>query len=314
MKKQQSKIMPIVDLGSNTIRLSIYQIEANTISLLFNKKTMAGLAGYVNNGSMSEKGVELAIDTLKEYKRIVDTFQVGDMVVFATASLRNVKNSQQVVSEIEQAVGVSIDLISGKEEARLDFVGVTQLLDVKEGLIVDIGGGSTELVVYQNNEIISSTSIPIGSLSLWHRFVKEIVPSEKEIKQMKAFIKHELLKNNEVQSGTYPTLCGVGGTIRAMRKINNDFFDLNKNNNEMELENVKNILDLYLNFDSHITKQILRLAPERINSFIPGLLILRMIGKYYGCERIVVSDYGVREGYLKDRFMKEEWGNEGDHA
>ncbi|MGL5978971.1 MAG: hypothetical protein ACRCZJ_08260 [Erysipelotrichaceae bacterium] len=298
-------IYSIVDLGSNTIRLSVYEVEEGLFSLLFQKKAMAGLAGYVNQGILQTKGVDVAIATLQDFKKIVATFGLGELQVFATASLRNVKNSKEAVAAIEAATQLKIDLISGKEEARLDFVGVTQGIKQSQALIVDIGGGSSELVVYENNQIVASTSIPIGSLSLWHRFVHGIVPTKKELKQMKVFIEHELIKNKDVPKANYPLVCGVGGTIRATNKINNDFFEHPKDNRSLSFAHVRNILKLYKNFDDEMVKQILRLAPERINSFIPGLLLLSLIGEYYASENLIVSDYGVREGYLYDRIIKQ---------
>lgn len=296
-------IYSIVDLGSNTIRLSVYQCKEEGFHLLFHKKIMAGLAGYVEKGNLSATGVSIAIAALNDFKHIVETFDMGKMIVFATASLRNIKNSKEVVEEIEAATGIKIDLISGKEEARLDFVGILQNHGFQDGLLIDIGGGSTELVVFQNNEIKYSSSVPIGSLMLWHKFVEGIMPTEKEIKQMKTYIQHALIKNSDVPKGEYPMVYGVGGTIRACMKVSNLWYERPMDNREVHVDVVKNLIKMYRHFGNGFTNQLIQAAPERVHSFIPGILILREVLKYYDCVDISVSSYGVREGYLVDRVL-----------
>lgn len=304
-------IYSIVDLGSNTIRLSVYQCKDNGFQLLFHKKVMAGLAGYVEEGVLSVAGIELAISTLKDFQHIVETFEMGTLSVFATASLRNIKNSRDVVEEIQEKTNLTIDLITGKQEAKYDFIGVLQNKGATEGLIIDIGGGSTELVVFENETIKFSTSLPIGSLMLWHKFVKDIVPTKKEIKQMKAFIEHELVKNKDVPRGSYPKVFGVGGTIRACNKINNAWYENEMNNELLTRDTIKNIIQLYKNFSNGFVQHFIKVAPERVHSFIPGVLILREIVKYFDCKDIEVSSFGVREGYLLDKVLPQGETREG---
>ena len=97
----------------------------------------------------------------------------------STASLRNISNSQAAVSEIEDRTGLAINLLSGAQEAEYDFVGAARTIDLKSGLLVDIGGGSTELVMYNNMQIQNSISLPIGSLSMYTKFVKHLFPNKK---------------------------------------------------------------------------------------------------------------------------------------
>ena len=170
-----------IDVGSNTIRLSIYQCETDGIKLLLNKKTMAGLAGYVEDGALSPKGVHKACSVLNSYKDIVHNFGIEQLYVFATASLRNISNSQEAVAQIEEKTGLAIDVITGEEEATLDFIGATRLMDVDDGILVDIGGGSTEIVVYEDGKILKATSIPVGSLSLFSGYVGGLIPTNEEL-------------------------------------------------------------------------------------------------------------------------------------
>lgn len=144
-------IYGIIDLGSNTIRLSFYKYENGEIILLLNKKTMAGIAGYVKDGRLSKEGIKIACDVLKQYKEIINNFGLEKVFAFATASLRNISNTDEAVTEIKEITGFTVDIVLGEVEAIYDFIGASKALDIKEGIVFDIGGGSTEILMYKNS-------------------------------------------------------------------------------------------------------------------------------------------------------------------
>lgn len=117
---------------------------------------------------------------MNSYKNICENFTINHIAVFATASLRNITNTDEAVREITKATGLAIDVVSGKEEATLDFIGATHDLDTShDGLLVDIGGGSTELVSFEKGQILQAVSLPIGSLSLYNKTCGEITSQGK---------------------------------------------------------------------------------------------------------------------------------------
>ena len=298
-------IYGIVDVGSNTIRLTIYQYENNQLTSLLHKKTMAGLAGYVEQGEMSQKGIEKACEIISEYKAILNNFSISNMYVFATASLRNMINTDAVVRNVRELAGVQVDVISGEEEAVLDFVGATQALDMQDGLLVDIGGGSTELVSYRNGQIVNAVSMPIGSLSLFTKHVSKLHPKRNEKQAILEEIRIELDKIygfNEDES--YKEICGVGGTIRAACKLNNDLLE-SEVKNTVDCRHLGKLLKILNKGKKETYRRILRVVPDRIHTIIPGLLILNEIADYFGSEVIRISNYGVREGYLYSKVLKD---------
>ncbi len=292
----------VIDIGSNTIRLSVYKKREKTISLIFNKKTMAGLVGYVNKkGYMSPRGIQVAIDTINSYKQILENIKISNVYVFATASLRNIKNTTEAVTAIEEATGYTIDVVSGELEGRYAFIGATCLLPLDQGMVVDIGGGSTEVVAYDKGEIVKSISLPIGSLNLYNKHVKKILPSSSELEDIRKDVK-DILKTLPI-GGDFPILCGVGGTVRGISKISNHL-------NETDTKTITP--QLLAEIISHITgdkkpatKTMLKVLPERIHTIIPGGIILESIVEKFGCEAITVSSYGVREGYLYTKLFSD---------
>ena len=137
----------VVDVGSNTIRLSIYHWERDgSMKLLMNRKVMAGLAGYIQDGVMSDSGILVACRTLAGFRSLLDNFEIQDMYVFGTAPLRNIVNTEDALNAIEEITGFRVEVLSGADEAALSFRGAALGGRMPAGLLADIGGGSTELV------------------------------------------------------------------------------------------------------------------------------------------------------------------------
>lgn len=292
----------IVDVGSNTIRLSLYKYENNKIILLLNKKTMAGLAGYVSNGELSKEGIKTACNVLMGYKEIVENFKVDNIFVFATASLRNISNTDEAVTRIKEEVGFNVDIVLGEDEAIYDFIGATQALEVSDGILIDIGGGSTELVMYEDKKIVKAYSIPLGSLTMYSKYVSDLFPTEDERKAIKGEVLYHLNNLNGIESSEFA--CGVGGTIRATGKLFANMFK--KKNGDKMLINCESIKKLFKKLDEsekNVLDKILKVIPDRVHTIIPGMIILETIVKYYGIKEIRVSPYGVREGYLFSKVL-----------
>lgn len=153
----------VVDLGSNTVRLSIYQCEEGSARLLMNRKVTAGLADYVEGGTMTPQGIQTASQILMEYQDLMKNLGFDQPHVFATASLRNISNTEDAVAQLQRDTGLSVDVLSGAEEARLSYLGAVSPTGPNSGLLIDLGGGSTELVHYREGQILSSCSLPLGS-------------------------------------------------------------------------------------------------------------------------------------------------------
>jgi len=297
-------IYGIIDVGSNTVRLTIYQYENKELKSLLHKKTMVGLAGYVEKDEMSQKGIEKACEIIAEYKDILHNFSITNMYVFATASLRNIINTEEVVRKIRESTGVQVDVISGEEEGVLDYVGATYALNITDGLLVDIGGGSTELVSYKNGQIVNSISMPIGSLSLFTKHVSKLIPKKSEREAIVEEIRSELAKISGNEEGAFEEICGVGGTIRATGKLMNDLLETEVKNS-MDYKQLEKLLKLLNNRKKETYRRILRVVPDRIHTIIPGMMILDEIAKHFESELIQISNYGVREGYLYSKVLKD---------
>ena len=285
----------IVDIGSNTIRLIIYNIDkAKNIEKIFSYKETAGLAGYVEKGLLNPNGITILNRTLTQIKKITDDLSIPKVWYFATASLRNIDNSDAVLKIIHDELGIDIDIISNEDEGYLSYYAMKSLLNDKlnseNGIIADIGGGSSEIVIFKGNRIIENTSLPIGSLNLHSKFIKGIMPDKKEIKAIKDEINAHLSKidNND----TFSELIGVGGTFRLIPEL------LANDNKVFTAHQLDNLIDCGKTDRNDLARLILKTKPERIHTALPGMMIAKEIMKKWNVLKVLTDRISVRDGYL----------------
>lgn len=285
----------IVDIGSNTIRLIIYNIDkAKNIEKIFSYKETAGLAGYVEKDLLNPNGIAVLNRTLTQIKKITDDLSIPKVWYFATASLRNIDNSDAVLKIIHDELEIDIDIISNEEEGYLSYYAMKSLLNDKlnseNGIIADIGGGSSEIVIFKGNKIIENTSLPIGSLNLHSKFVKGIMPDKKEIKAIKDEINAHLSKidNND----TFSELIGVGGTFRLIPEL------LENDNKVFTAHQLDNLIDCGKTDRNDLANLILKTKPERIHTALPGMMIAKEIMKKWNVSKVLTDRVSVRDGYL----------------
>ena len=293
----------VIDLGSNTIRLSVFRYEEGKIRLVQNKKTIAGLASCIKDGGLTEIGVVRACMALNRYKAILEEKKIEKYSVFATASLRNINNREIVLNEIKERTGIVPEILFGDEEARLDFIGVKNGSELTRGVLIDIGGGSTELVLFENGEIKRLASIPIGALNLQNKSTKGIIPTDREIRKMRKIINKAIDELQWDFESDYETMYAVGGTSRAALEIAKELFRISSEEKSFNKENVKDIVNKLRSSDPKEYKPIYKINPERIFSLAGGLVILNEVVKRFGCEIINISKNGIREGYFIDRIL-----------
>ncbi|MDR2719551.1 MAG: phosphatase [Nitrososphaerota archaeon] len=295
----------IIDLGSNSVRLAIYGYENGKFDKIFNQKEIAGLAEYVSNDTLSTSGISKACVILNDFKEIALNFtSLSDIHLVATASLRNVTNRDETVKLIIEETGLVPDVLEGETEATLGFVGASQYVNCDNGVMIDIGGASTELVLFRNYRVVNLISLPIGCLNLFVKYVNGIIPTKSEMKQIKATISNQFSKINWETDTNYPLMIGVGGTLRATLKLSRNIFDLPQEQNSIETRHIKKITKLLTDNKNGIYHTAYKTIPERLMTILPGLSILRHAIKKFECKTITVSEYGIREGYLMDMVLK----------
>ena len=285
----------IIDLGSNTIKLLIYNTKKN-LEVLYEKRIVVGLASYITkDNTLSELGIKAAIDAINNLKKHADNFNPYKLYVVATAAIRNASNSNEIITKIQNKTKLNINLLSGDEEAKYGILGVMHEHNFSNGLIIDIGGGSTEISIINNQESLLSVSLPFGCLNLYVNYVKDILPTETEQEKIKQVILNALEKN-KVNQIDIDNIYGIGGTIKALFKLYKSYTNKKK---EFFIEDDINILFNKIKLNNKNTYiHLIKVIPERLHTIMPGLIILNTIFDYFNINKIYKSSNGLREGYI----------------
>lgn len=298
-------LQAIIDIGSNTIRMAIYNIMVQDgkdhVEMLYKDKQMVGLAGYLENGAMGQSGIDTVCGVLDKFKSFLGKLGIENVLAFTTAALRNCSNSKQAVSEIISRSGIDIKVVSGEEEAELDFVGATHYMKSATGLLVDIGGGSTELVYYADGSIVNKVSLPIGSLGYRKEYVSGLFPTRAEIGKMKDETKKMLSEHaSDFLDLKIEEICGIGGTLKGTWGLYQQILGSGEEAGRMESAALRKIQDRFS--EKKLTEDdvliLLRAIPERLETVLPGMVIAEVLAETFGSEYITYSDTGMREGFI----------------
>ncbi len=296
-------IHAVIDIGSNTVRLSVFKESkdpSNPLINLFNEKETVGLAGYRKDKKLTEEGIQRLIEVLKDFNYIIDNFdEINHVTPFATASLRNVENTEEVLKRVKEEVGFDIILLSGEEEAKYSFAGAYTTFDNSDrGVLLDIGGGSTEIILFKNKKIIDSASLDIGSLSVFDEYVDSLFITKDERKAVDARLL-ELLDAQNMERGNFDFIYALGGSARATLRLYNKIYDEDPMNDMMNTDDLKGLRDYMIDLPNRKKMDlILKVKADRIHTLLPGLCILYRLAKYFHAENIKISQRGVREGIL----------------
>lgn len=301
----------MIDVGSNTIRMAIYLIDGDMVEMILKKKHTVGLASHVREGVMQRSGIEKVVEIISEFRDFLKDLGITRITAFTTAALRNAANSQQAVEEIEYRTGIKIHVITGDEEATFDFIGATHNLVDEDGLLIDIGGGSTEIVYFKARRIKIKVSLPIGSLAFHTRYTGvHILPSEKECAEMRAEADATVSAIKEFQAVSHAQICGIGGTFKGAMALYNAMYGMPRHNMRMEVRRIGDILRRFQRENELIEPDkvlLMKTVPERMHTFMPGLIIADVLAKRFGSLHIIFSDSGVREGYIYDKIIDKNY-------
>lgn len=297
-------IYAVIDIGSNTVRLSVYKVVGQKVRNLFNEKEQASLRSFVKDGVVSEKGIQRLIDVLRMFKSVVDNFEdIDELHPFATATIREAANRVEILTRVKEELDLDIEILSGEDEAKLAFIGASSSIDVSRGILTDIGGGSSEIVIIDQNKVIKSTSLSIGSLSAFNDYVDQLFMTTAEKKSIDADMK-KMLEEKKFYREKHDLLCAVGGSARASLKFYNEYYKLDSYNTTMQKNKFNSMLKEIIEEEPReILDSILEVKPDRIHTLLPGMAILNRVAKYFYCSEISVSQTGVREGYVYSKLL-----------
>jgi len=211
-RKRQSSVA-VIDIGSNSVRLVVYESMTRSLVTLFNEKTLCGLGREVQTtGLLAPDAVAKALTSLRRFRALCRVMKVGRVYAIATAACRDATNGPDFIAKAERICGVKIEILSGPREAKLSALGVISGIHKPDGIVGDLGGGSLELIDVQGNRVRSGVTLPLGSLALQDL-------SHKSLKRAERIVRNDLSDVAQLKAGRARTFYAVGGTWRALARI-----------------------------------------------------------------------------------------------
>jgi exopolyphosphatase/guanosine-5'-triphosphate,3'-diphosphate pyrophosphatase len=291
----------VVDIGSNSVRIVVYDGLRRAPTPVFNEKLLCGLGrGVATTGNLNEEGMVRALSALKRFRALARQIGAKEVYAVATAAAREAKNGEVFVDQAEAALGAHIDVLSGKEEARFAAMGVMAAISNADGLVGDLGGGSLELVDVNGGKIRQGITLPLGPLRLIDMSGGSIVKARDII--------GEYLDSSPVVAGLKGrTLYAVGGTWRNLARIHmgQTRYPLHVlHQYQVAREQARSVADLVAHLSVSSLKDIRTVSRNRSDTLPYGALVLEQLLAKSRAKDVVVSIYGVREGLLYAKLPK----------
>lgn len=292
-----------LDIGSNSVKITVYKQKKEKLKEIGKKSITAGLLSSIREGKLTEDGYRILRGSLAELLKYAAKQDCKQVYPFATASLRAASNADEVIRRIRGDLGLSIDLIEGEREAELTFGSFRQSYpDFNHGILLDMGGGSTEVIGFADHRIVRRLSMPFGALSLHNRFVKNILPTPEEAAKVRDFVA-ETLKSADFVGDFGSALYLNGGSGKCLVKLCEDTdFSLPF---VLEKSLLADVCEKILACDPGVKALLLRRIPERVHTVPAALVALLAIMERMSAESLTVTDAGVREGYLLEKIREE---------
>lgn len=287
----------VIDIGSNSVRLVVYEQLSRAPTQLFNEKALCGLGrGVSESGKLADSSVEQALASIRRFAALNKQLGVGRVDVLATAAVRAASNGPQFIADVEEITGAGTTVLTGREEARLAALGVISGMRNPDGICGDLGGGSLELVEVSGNEVGSGETFPLGGLALEDSSGGDRQKAEK--------IASKALADSKVLSlGKRRVFYAIGGTWRSLARLHmqQTGYPLRvMHNYTIDGSEALEFCRMVAKHDVESLDSIDAISKNRRQLLPLGAVVLAEIIEAMKPSKIVMSALGLREGHLYD--------------
>ena len=290
----------VIDISSSSISMIAAAAEAQRAEVVFKERSALSLVHYLGEEGLSPRGTEKLLEILNRYKETAAELGVERCYLIATAALRHVKNFADIAHCVQEGTGLVINLIDGETEAYCDYVANTYFKTFERPVLIDLGGKSIEICDLQKSSKEEMQCFSFGLLDLYRKFVSGIYPDEREAKDIKRYVKEKFDRADLPGSGAFSTAVIVGATGGAIYDIYAEFSDETEANGMRTIRRKKfKKLVRHLLTGEDRSRLVLNNAPEKLYLIGSAAIVLKYLFKRFGVENIIVSERGVKEGYLQ---------------
>lgn len=299
----------IVDLGSNSVRMIIMQVNSdNSYKMVEQAKEMVRLSeGMGQDKILSEAAIKRTIDALRLFKRLMGVHSIKEAFLVATAAVRNATNQESFLDRVRLEAGLDFTVISGEKEAYYAYLGVINTISISNCIIIDVGGASTEIIWVEGRKLKEAVSLSLGAVTLSEALLEEEGTASNKIRRLEKDIKDQLRGIDWLNKVVGLPIVGLGGTIRTLAKVDKKKCGLsttNLHNYHLKLSQVMHIYDRVTKVNPKRIRKILGITRERADIIVGGLVPIKCLTELLKANEIIVSGNGLREGVFYDKHFE----------
>lgn len=291
----------IVDVGSNTARLVVFDTSpAYVVRPIFEFKEVPRLGSQTReDGSLDPAAVERGVQTLGRFARTLEGLGVDRTLAVTTSAVRDAPNGPEFLRQAERHSGILLRVLSGSEEARYGYLGVASAWELRDDLVVDLGGGSLQIVETRGGKLANSVSLPLGALRLTQRHVEHDPPRPRELDAIREEVRASIRSAVDAFGGSGYRVFAMGGTVRAIARAAIDLRGYpvpRVHGYTVRMHDLDGLSDLIRDLPVAKRRAIPGIGSERADVIDAGLIVFSELLKSADTSEIVVSGTGIREG------------------
>jgi exopolyphosphatase/guanosine-5'-triphosphate,3'-diphosphate pyrophosphatase len=303
----QTRRLAAIDIGSNSIRLLVAEAASDgTYRILDDEKRTTRLAkDLALSGCLAEQGMQQSVEALHHMKAIADGYEVDRLEVIATSAVREAANRERFLQLIRQRLGLKVSVISPTAEGQFSYASAARHFDLKpvNAVVVDLGGGSAELIFAAKGVIEAICSLPVGAVRLTDSFIRSDILEEADLRQLKKYIRKCFKKAVGSPDFVPQLMIGAGGTFMAlanisMRRRGKTFGSVG--GYEMTRSEVRHIFEYLRGLPMRERRDVPGLHADRADIILAGVLVIERLMKLLHVNRLKIHDQGVRDGLLQN--------------
>ena len=313
----QTRRVAAIDIGTNSTHLLVASVDTTlgTFSIEQAEKSTTRLGERdPDSGELTSAGMQRGYETLRRFRDLAISHDVEQIVTAATSAVREAPNGREFLQSIQAGLGMDVDLVSGPEEARLIYLGVLSGMSFgdRPHLLLDIGGGSTELILADGRDARALTSTRVGAVRLQRDFVKDdpIPPQRRSFLQ--AFIQGSLEPavdkvHRRIKPGEIPVLVATSGTamaIGALAASEDDRPPLKLHGYRVSRQRLDRVVEKLVTMTPEQRRDLSPINDRRAEIIVPGALILQTTMQMLGVDELVLSERALREGLIVDWMLR----------
>lgn len=297
----------VVDISSTSISLLVAEGEGRVLDVVLKERENLSMLHYLEERELSGRGLEKLTDALMRVRTTLKNLEVDRAWLISTAAMRGIRNFDEVSAAVAARTGMPVNLIDGNTEAYCDYVSNQRYAGYDRALLLDVGGGSVEVCDFSKPAKEEMICLNFGLMGLSRRFVKGIHPTEEEAKRIKKYVLKQADESGLPKKDVFKNAVLVGSILNAVYAVYADYFGVKGEEKRIEYKKLK-ALTKHLVESSDRSMLILKNAPEKLYVLVTACVVLKTLLKRFDVTNILVSDLGVKEGYLQLVLSGEEQG------